>query len=59
MKRQIKYLIALLAITSSSGLWAQYGFGTNTPNPQAALDIQSPDKGVLFPKIGLVSSTYF
>lgn len=59
MKNQVKYLIFTLFITSSSGLWAQYGFGTNNPNANAAVEIVSPDKGVLLPRMGLSSSTIF
>ena len=59
MKPTIKCLIFALVLSSSSGVWAQYGFGTNNPNQNAAVEITSPDKGVLLPRIGLTSSTLF
>ena len=59
MKNQIKYLVFVLALGASSGLWAQYGFGTNNPNPNAAVEIVSLDKGVLLPRLTLTASTTF
>ena len=38
---------------------AQQGVGTNAPNAQTALDIVSPDKGLLIPRLSLVASTTF
>ena len=49
----------MLLILISGSLFAQQGIGTATPVPEAALEVSSPDKGVLLPKIGLVSSTHF
>ena len=37
--------------------FAQKGIGTNNPHPQAALEISSPDKGLLIPRIALQSSS--
>ena len=60
MKNHILKLAVLLILMSSGGsLWAQYGIGTNTPNASAALDIVSPDKGILIPSISLTSSSTF
>ena len=60
MKNHILRLAMLLILMSSGGsLWAQYGIGTNTPNASAALDIVSPDKGILIPSITLTSSSTF
>lgn len=56
--RSFKGLVLLLTLGGST-LFAQKGLGTATPLPEAALEVSSPDKGVLFPKIGLVSSTHF
>ena len=43
---------------SFSKLCAQTGIGTNQPNAQSVLDIQSVDKGI-FPSISLTASTTF
>lgn len=36
---------------------AQIGIGTNTPNPAAQLDVSSSNKGLLMPRVALVSLT--
>ena len=59
IKLKIHVFIFLVAGVTSGSLWAQYGFGTNNPNPNSAMDIQSPDKGVLIPKISLTNSITF
>ena len=60
MRKQILLLTLLITLTLSSGsVWAQYGIGTNTPNASAALEIESPDKGVLIPSITLTSTSTF
>jgi len=41
----------------SGVLWSQQGVGTNFPNENAALEITSPNKGVLMPRISLPSSS--
>ena len=51
--------LTLFLLFCCGTLFAQNGLGTNTPNPQAALDIQSPDKGVLLPHISLTASNTF
>ena len=49
-------LIALLFAAAPA--WAQYGFGTNNPNPSSILELSSPDKGLLVPRLSLsVSNT--
>lgn len=58
MKKIICFLV-LLGGLSSSSLWAQYGIGTNRPNESAALEIVSPDKGILIPTITLTNSSTF
>ncbi|MGC6420011.1 MAG: hypothetical protein ACON48_02840 [Chitinophagales bacterium] len=47
------YLILLVLVCSSVTLFAQdnVGIGTLTPNPNAALDIESNDKGLLIPRL--------
>lgn len=59
MKQKLRLLILLGLFASSGSLWAQYGFGTNNPNASAAMEIKSPDKGVLIPKISLTTSLTF
>ena len=56
MKPTVRILIVLLLSTLGSSLWAQYGMGTNNPNPSAALEIVSPDKGVLIPRLTLTAN---
>lgn len=49
MKRFI-YLITIVCFTHSA-LAQNVGINTTTPNPQAALDVESTDKGVLLPRL--------
>ena len=49
-------LIAL-ALMGTANLYAQYGLGTNTPNAQAALHIESASHGVLIPNVSLTAAT--
>ena len=51
------FLVLFVGIQQLS--YAQTGIGTNSPNEQAVLEIQSVDKGVLFPSISLTSTTTF
>ena len=51
--------MAVFFLLGTAGLWAQQGIGTNNPNASAALQIVSPDKGVLIPTISLTSSSSF
>lgn len=47
-----KILLLLFIVTQNSIAYTQnVGIGTSTPNTKAALDIQSTDKGVLFPRL--------
>ena len=59
MKSILKISILVLLLSGSTNLFAQHGFGTNNPNAQAAMDIVSPDKGILIPRVNLTSSTLF
>ncbi|MBA5792057.1 hypothetical protein H1R17_04010 [Flavobacterium sp. xlx-214] len=60
MKRATKINIALLALTlSASGLYAQQGFGTATPNKASVIDMKSNTKGLLIPRVALTSTTVF
>ena len=58
MKTTRLFLLMVFFVTSGS-LFAQYGIGTQNPNEAAALEIKSPDKGVLIPRLALTSSTTF
>ena len=55
--KQIRLLSFSLLVLSGLGLQAQQGIGTVTPNPNAALEIDSPDKGILIPRISLTNSS--
>ena len=60
----MKHLISLstlivFMLIPLGAVWAQQGIGTNTPNSSAVLDIESPDKGVLFPRLRLTASDSF
>lgn len=48
-------LIAL-ALMGTANLYAQYGLGTNAPNAQAALHIESTSHGVLIPNVALTNA---
>ena len=52
-------LFLVLFVGIQQLVYAQTGIGTNSPNDQAVLEIQSVDKGVLFPSISLTSTTTF
>ena len=52
-------LFLVLFVGTQQLVFAQTGIGTNSPNDQAVLEIQSVDKGVLFPSISLTSTTTF
>lgn len=56
MNRLVKFFLTtfLLAIT---GIQAQVGVGTRTPNPDAMLEVSATNKGLLLPRIALTSST--
>ena len=51
-------LIAL-ALMGTANLYAQYGLGTNAPNAQAALHIESTSHGVLIPNVALTNAGIF
>lgn len=50
----IRKIILILFI--SSGLYAQTGIGTTTPNASAKLDVSSTNKGFLPPRISLIDA---
>ena len=49
-------LIALALMGGTATIHAQYGLGTNTPNAQAALHIESASHGVLIPNVALTDA---
>jgi len=55
------FLLLLLFLCSIPSMFAQQGIGTNVPNPNAVLDLTSPDsdKGFLAPRVTLTSSNTF
>lgn len=53
---KIGTLVVLLMITMFTAT-AQIGFGTNTPNSSAVVDMAATDKGVLLPRVNLTSTT--
>jgi hypothetical protein len=50
------FRISCIAILLSSAAVAQVGVNTTTPNPSAALDINSSDKGIMLPKVALTGT---
>lgn len=55
----LKYSITTLLFFAAFHSLAQEAIGTNNPNPQAALHIASPNKGLLIPKLALSKATTF
>ena len=53
------FALVLIGLLFCGSLYAQRGLGTTDPNPQAALDIESPDKGLLIPRISLTGTSTF
>lgn len=57
----LKLAIILLIIFAGATISAeaQYGFGTNVPDPQAAIDLNVDNKGMLIPRVSLVALNNF
>ena len=56
--KKITYSVAFAAtLFASSNTFAQQGFGTNTPDRSAAVEIKSSNKGLLIPRIALSNDT--
>lgn len=49
--------LALVLSLSAEQAHAQQGFGTDKPHKSAAVDITSPKRGLLIPRVGLVETT--
>ena len=54
MRRNV---LTIYAVLLSISLSAQVGINTTSPDPSSVLDIQSPDKGVLLPRVNLENLT--
>lgn len=54
MKKYI-YIICMSLVLLGTSATAQVGINTNTPNPSSVLDINSSNKGVLFPQYDLIA----
>lgn len=48
---QLKILVLIALLSNQKIVYSQVGINTTTPDPSAALDIFSTDKGVLIPKL--------
>ena len=57
MKKRILNISLILALASTGSVFAQQGFGTNTPDKSAAVDITSSNKGLLIPRMDLTWET--
>lgn len=56
--KKITYSIGFaFALLATSSAVAQQGFGTNRPDKSAAVEIKSPNKGLLIPRIALTGAT--
>lgn len=54
--KSIVLFILLFSSLAVLPLKAQYGFGTNAPDPQAVIDANDPNKGILVPRLALVAT---
>ncbi|MBC7937123.1 MAG: hypothetical protein H7Y86_17375 [Rhizobacter sp.] len=50
---QLSFLLALLVLSGKA--FTQVGIGTSSPNNSAMLEISSPDKGLLLPRLALTN----
>ena len=57
MKKIILSAIIVFTFLVSSQVQAQHGFGTNSPDKSAAVEIVSTKRGLLIPRINLTSTT--
>jgi hypothetical protein len=54
--RIYKYLILILIAANPFLIKAQVGFGTNLPDPSAVIELFSGNKGLLIPRLNLIST---
>ena len=52
----IRTTLVLAGLLLGGTAFAQQGIGTNNPNPDAALDISTPTKGLLMPRVALTAT---
>lgn len=57
MKKIIVSAAVAFTVLTTSDVFAQQGFGTNTPDRSAAVDIVSNKRGLLIPRIDLTKTT--
>lgn len=57
MKKLLLSAFVAFAMLASTKTLAQQGFGTNTPNKSAAVDILSSQRGLLIPRLALEETT--
>lgn len=57
MKKIIVSAVVAFSVLTTSDVFAQQGFGTNTPDRSAAVDIVSNKRGLLIPRLSLTSTT--
>jgi len=53
MNKKVINISLILLLASTGSVFAQQGFGTNRPDKSAAVDIVSPNKGLLIPRVAL------
>src|SRR5690606_33074266 len=53
MNKRVLNISLILLLASTCSVFAQQGFGTNKPSQSAAVDIVSPNKGLLIPRVAL------
>jgi hypothetical protein len=54
-----KLLLLIITLTATSASLAQVGIGTTSPNNDAILELSSSTKGLLLPRVALISTTSF
>ncbi|WP_010250253.1 hypothetical protein [Myroides injenensis] len=57
MKKLILSAAVAFTVLATSNIYAQQGFGTNTPDRSSAVDIVSSKRGLLIPRIDLTKTT--
>ena len=55
---RLRSLFGIILFAAGGSLYAQIGIGTQTPNDNAALEITSPDKGLLIPRIDIETNNF-
>ncbi len=55
--KKLLILILFISVLTFGKVFAQYGFGTESPSPSAVLDASASDKGILIPRVTLSSTS--